>query len=241
MRKANPDAVIDAFRERVTQSLNDWRAIDAAILAHTRVDSLRLRRRAASDSFLALIISWEAFFSAWVVAAVNREPTAAAVRLTDQISKYATEQLNVPDEVLSRTLLATSHLNLAAVRGILDKRGFNTAVRSHKELIEIAEQWLAGSYKTAALGVSSYQFCPALIGRLVRNVFAHESDAALAEASAAARRTSVPLPFRTTTGRNFDVRAWRTYILQVPPGETAPRVELFHTALNDLARQFRTT
>lgn len=240
MNKADPNAVIDTFIAETSAALSDWRSIDEALLAHAVIaDRLRLRRRAARDSFLALVIAWERFFSAWMTAAVNRDPSQAALRLTEKITRHATDELMVPSDVLSRSLLATSHLNLTAVRGILDSKGFNTVARDHGELTELSANWLAGPYLAAASAITSYQFRPAPIGRLVRNVFAHESEAALKDANGAVRSGSVPLHFRVTRVRNLDVRDWHTYIFQAPGASTARRVELFHTEFSALAERFR--
>lgn len=240
MNKADPNAVIDAFVDGSRAALDDWRAIDEAISAHASSSvRLRLRRRAARDSFLALFIAWERFFSAWAVAAVNRDPAQAAARLSEKITRHATDDLNVPTDVLSRTLLATSHLNLVAVRGILDSKGFNTVVRSQGELKKFANAWLSGPYLAAATAITAYHFRPAVVSRLVRNVFAHESESALAEANTSARHGGVTAQFRVTNTRNLDVRAWHIYVLQSPAGSAHTRVELFHIALAELAERFR--
>lgn len=241
MKKADPNAVVDAFRSRVNASLADWRAIDAAVTAQaSSADRLRLRRRAASDSFLALVIAWESFLSSWVVASVNRAPEAAAQRLTERLTAHATETLNVPEAVLSKSLLATSHLSLDTVRGILDSRGYNTTVNDHAALVKLSGRWLSGPYKVAADGITAYEFSPALIGRLLRNALAHESDAALQEVNRRARGAGVKAPFRVSRARDLDVRSWRAYLFQVPAGETRHRVELFHQEYDDLAASLRT-
>lgn len=236
MKKADPNAVVDAFRDRVAESLADWESIDEAVSLHSSgADMLRLRRRAASDSFLALVISWESFFSSWIVAAVNRAPETAAKTLTVQLADHATAKLNIPAAVVSKSLLATSHLSLDAVRNILDSRGYNTTVRDHKEFEMLSNTWLAGSYKLAADSITSHAFSPVLVGRLVRNALAHESEAALKEVNLRARHGAVKKAFRVTRARALDVRSWRAYLFQIPDGSSSPRVALFHHEFSTMA------
>lgn len=240
VKKADPNAVVDAFRARVAESLADWEAIDEAVELHSSPpDTLRLRRRAASDSFLALVISWESFFSSWIVAAVNRAPEQAADTLAAQLTAHATLKLNIPAAVVSKSLLATSHLSLDAVRTILDSKGYNTTVRDHKELVELSDAWLAGPYKLAADSITAHAFSPALVGRLVRNALAHESESALKEVNKRARGGGVKRAFRVTRTRDLDLRSWRAYLFQTPDGESHKRVAIFHQEFLDLAAALR--
>jgi hypothetical protein len=241
VKKADPNAIVDAFRVRVAESLADWEAIDEAVkLRSSPQDTLRLRRRAASDSFLALVISWESFFSSWIVAAVNRAPKRAADTLAAQLTAHATAKLNIPAAVVSKSLLATSHLSLDAVRMILDSKGYNTTVRDHKELEALSDTWLAGPYKLAADSITAHAFSPALVGRLVRNALAHESEAALKNVNKLARSGGVKKAFRVTRARDLDLRSWRAYLFQVPDGESRNRVALFHQEFSSMAAALRT-
>lgn len=240
VNKADPNGVVASFEKRTNSALADWRAIDSAVRAHAvKGDALLLRRRAAGDSLLALYGSWESFVSSWITAAVNRDPSAAASNLADKLTEHAKTKLGVPENVLSQSLLATSHLNLAAVRQILDARGFNIAVRDYKELQRYANGWLAGPYASAVQSINAYALMPAVVARVVRNAIAHESEAALADANNLVRGSNVPSLFRVNQTRNLDVRAWRTYVLQSPAGTSSTRIEAFHVELGRLAAMFR--
>lgn len=240
MRKADPNRVITDFETKTASALKDWQSIDAAITA-SATDTLRLRRRAASDSLLVLMVSWETFISSWMTAAVNRDTSTAVARLTRQINTYATGALRVPTHALSQTHLATSHLTLSDVHGLLDDQGYNIAIRDKKELAVYETQWLAGPYQAAAQSVTAFNFMPAVVGRLVRNALAHQSTSALAEANRVVRQGSTPAIFKTNPARrrDLDVAAWRAYVLQSFGTQTRPRIERFHEELQNLAGRFR--
>lgn len=241
MNKADPNAVVLDFDVRTSVALAEWASTDALLGAHApAAEKLGLRRKVASDAFLALAVSWERFYSAWVAAAVNRAPAVAVARLDGQLKAHALRELKIPASALSASMLASSHLSLSGVRTVLDADGQNIVARSHKDMVKTAEDWLDGACRTAALSVTSYDFAPAHLARLVRNVLAHESALALKLANEYSRGRGVPPGLRVTTQNNLDVRAWRAYLFARPPGRTAPRVALFHASLRDLAARFRT-
>lgn len=240
--KAEPNAVISTFEASAGSALDDWRAIDLAISTHAdSTNRLRLRRRAASDSLLALLGSWESFTTSWFTAAINREPSRALAKTAERITTHATEELRVPPALLSQTMLATSHFNLATIRKLLDKNGYNITIRRHSELKEFGEKWLADPYRAAVAGITSYQFMPAVVGRLVRNALAHASDASLSEVNSVVRGNNVPPAFRITRARNLDVSGCRAYVMQPAPSTPARRlrIEHFHIELQQLANRFR--
>lgn len=118
MRKASPDDVVATFVASTAEALSDWETIDSALLT----ESLSLRRRAASDAFFALAVSWESFLSRWLVAAVNRDASQAARHLAKELEDYATIELRVPSTHLSSTLITQSHFSLSLVRQLLDPK-----------------------------------------------------------------------------------------------------------------------
>lgn len=89
MRKASPNDVAAAFTTATADALADWETIDAALASQ----SLSLRRRAASDAFLSLAVSWESFLSRWLVAAVNKDASQAVRQLATRLQEHAEEGL----------------------------------------------------------------------------------------------------------------------------------------------------
>lgn len=239
MKKADPDLRIDDFVRRTDASLADWKAIDAAILA-TGSGTLRLRRRAATDSFLALAISWEAFMSSWFVAAVNREPRKAVRYLTTALQTHATNDLRIPTTILSPTLLTSSHLTRSDVASILDKNGRNFVMADHADLVGKSKRWLYHPYGTRARALTELDFAAAFAARKIRNLFAHESASASAEAWALVSTPASVLPTAlrvTTRTRRFNIDGWRGYMLEAAVKK--PRVEIFHDELYALANKLR--
>jgi hypothetical protein len=239
VKKADPDLRIDEFIDRAAESLADWKAIDAAIVAAGR-GGLRLRRRAATDSFLALAISWEAFLSGWFVAAVNREPRKAIRYLRAALEDHATNELRVPRVILSPTLLTSSHLTRADVAKILDPNGRNFVMADHADFMRKSKKWLYHPYGTRARAVSELEFSVAFVARKVRNLFAHESASASSEAWDIVSDPAAVLPAQLRVGgrtNKFNISGWRGYILESVGG--VPRVEFFHQELSALAGRLR--
>jgi len=234
MNKAEPNAVVDDFVTRTTEALGDWTAIDAYIPPRTP-RTLSLRRRVAGDAFLALMISWEGFFSDWMIAAVNRRPGKAVATLTSRLNAYADKDLGLPPGRLSASLLTTSHLNLGDVRRVLDASGHNIVARDYAELQKHADRWLTDGYETAVRSVTSYAFSPVVVGRLVRNAMAHASESALTEVDRSLRAASIPPELRLTAVKKNSVPGWRSYLTAKPTVGSAARVELLHRSLISVA------
>ncbi len=229
MNKSNPNSAVDAFVGSATNALADWKVIDQALSSH----GIQLRRRAAADSFVALAVSWETFISNWVVACVNRDSSVAVARLNSQLRDYAIKDVGVPEGHVAGALITKPHLTLAEVRRMLSPNDYNVPVRSHGNLHDLATRWFAEPYRGAALGISSFQFCPAVLTRLVRNVFAHRSVSSLAAANDVAAQTSTPISLRWTGDGRLDVDGWRRYLLTA--NGTVSRLEVLHNNLSDLA------
>jgi len=240
MNKANPNEIIDDFEKSTKLALKDWQSTDKLLSNAHKDDRLRLRRRLASDSFLALSISWESFMSAWFVAALNRDPSQALITNTNRMREFAIHDLRIPSSVVATKLFTTSHLNLENTRGMLDPNGYNITMSNRNDFKKKANRWLAGDYRLVATAVTTVEYSPALLGRLVRNAFAHQSESALAAANTAVRSTSMAPDFRITTVSNLGVSGWRAYTRQEVPPTNKSRVELFHTALEDLATKLKT-
>jgi hypothetical protein len=239
MKKANPDLRIAEFAQRTQESLADWQAIDAAIVA-LGTGNLRLRRRAATDSFLALAISWEAFMSGWFIAAVNREPRRAVRFLTIELQNHALNELNIPASILSPSLVTSSHLTRDAVATILDKNGRNVVMADHKDLMKKSKKWLYHPYGTRTASITELDYSAAFAARKIRNMFAHESESASTEAwKMVTEASSVLIPQLKVTGRKskFNLDGWRGYIFESVNGK--PRVQVFHEELIVLAQRLR--
>jgi len=231
VRKANPNDVIDTFVQTTSAALSDWQAIDSA------VGDLRLRRRVASDAFLALAVAWETFLSQWLVAAVNRDSSTAVTYLSGRLRNHALEELRVPNTHVSAALITKNHFTLALVRQLLDPHDNNVVLREHGELKQFASRWLAGDFSSRLSGISSYQFKPVLAARLVRNALAHQSESALKRANDELRKSTVPAALRVTTSRELSVDGWRRYLLSIT--SATPRIAVFHTELRATANLLR--
>jgi len=233
MRKASPNLVVDDFIASASDSLRDWQRIDVALAN----ESIALRRRAASDSFLALAVTWESFISEWLVAAVNKDASQAVAHLTAKMTSHGVDELRLPSTHIAATLITQGHFNLASVKQILDPNDSNIVVRHHKDLKTLGDRWLAPPYHGALTGFSAHQFAPALATRLVRNVLAHNSDRALSEANDILRKPFVPAALRVTNARRPQLDGWRRYLLAPHGGH--PRVAILHTSLSTIAGQLR--
>lgn len=233
MNKADPNAAIDAFQSGARSAHSDWSAIDAALVPL----GLAIRRRAASDAFLALAVTWEAFISTWLVAAVNKDTSKAIARVSKKLREHALDELRLPAGAIAGTLVTTSHLNLTNVRDLLDPKGWNVVIRTQKELGRFADDWLAGDYESRAAAISGYQYAPALIVRLIRNALAHQSQGAIDEANAAVRLKTIPVVLRYSGKRSLGVAGWGRYLLasSVP----VPRIASLYTELIALAERLR--
>lgn len=231
MRKASPNEVIDAFVQSTSAGLADWQTIDASL------SDLRLRRRVASDAFLALAVAWETFLSQWLIAAVNRDSSTAVRYLSQRLQDHATGELRVPQTHVSVTLITKHHFTLALVRQLLDPHDNNVVLREHKDLKDFADRWLAGSYGQQLSTITSYQFKPVLATRLVRNALAHQSESALQRANGELRKSTVPLSLRVTTSRQLNVDGWRRYLLSIT--SATPRLAVYHTELAATAQLLR--
>lgn len=229
VNKTDPNGIVDDFVAQAASALADWQHIGAAI-QHERI---AVRRRSAADAFMALAVSWESFMSEWLVGAVNRDASRTVATLDQKLREHAQEKLRVPAGHVAATLATKGHLSMGEVRGLLDPKDYNVAIRSRDELRAFAAEWLAGAYRAQALGVTAFQFAPVLLTRVIRNALAHRSAAAISEANRVARLGTTPVSFRVAGARKLDVAGWRTYLLQGHNG--TPRVELLHTSLSQFA------
>ncbi|TDE89588.1 hypothetical protein EXU48_20740 [Occultella glacieicola] len=229
MRKASPNDVVAGFTTATAGALTDWETIDAALAAQ----SLSLRRRAASDAFLSLAVSWESFLSRWLVAAVNKDASRAVSQLATRLQEHAEEELRVPRSHLAATLITQSHFSLNLVRQLLDPNENNIVIREHGDLDQFARRWLADPYRTALTGISSFQFKPVLATRLIRNALAHQSESALKRANDELRKSTVPVGLRVTGARRLSVDGWRRYLLSI--SSYRPRIAVLHDELATVA------
>ncbi len=156
MRKASPNEVIDAFVQSTSAGLADWQVIDASL------SDLRLRRRVASDAFLALAVAWETFLSQWLIAAVNRDSSTAVRYLTQRLQDHATGELRVPQTHVSATLITKNHFTLALVRQLLDPHDNNVVLREHKRSQGLRGPLAGGQLRTAVVHhhLLPVQACP---------------------------------------------------------------------------------
>ncbi len=229
MRKASPNDVVAAFITATSDALTDWETIDAALATQP----LKLRRRAASDAFLSLAVSWESFLSRWVVASVNKDASQAVSYLTTRLQAHAQDELRVPTTHIAATLITQSHFSLDLVRQLLDPNENNIVLREHSDLDKYARRWLADPYRASLSGISSYQFKPVLATRLIRNALAHESESALKRANDELRKSTVPPGLRVTGTRRLSVDGWRRYLLAI--SSTRPRIAILHDDLSAVA------
>jgi hypothetical protein len=229
VNKADPNDIVLAFAAATHDALADWRTIDSALLP----EGIRLRRKAAADSFLALAVSWESFMSRWLIAAANRDSSQVVATLSTKVRDYAKDELRIPQQHIANLAVTRSHFTVGEIRRLLDPKEYNIAVRNRQELKRLSESWLSGAYRTAALAISDYQFRPALITRVLRNALAHQSSAALAEANDVVALTSTPTQLRWTGARRLDVDGWRRNLLTTTA--PTPRIETIHNALILLA------
>jgi hypothetical protein len=194
VNKSDPNEIVDDFVAATRASIADWKTIDSVLSG----EGVRLRRRAAADSFMALAVSWEGFLSRWLIAAINRDASQAVLTLETRITSHATAQLRIPGRHLSASLITRSHMTVAEGRRLLDPDDYNIVIRSRADLKDSASTWLADPYRAAAVGVSEYQFRPALLTRLIRNVLAHHSNAAVTAANDQAAKGSTSASLRWT-------------------------------------------
>ena len=231
VRKASPNDVIDSFVQSTSADLADWQIIDASL------HDLRLRRRVASDAFLALAVAWETFLSQWLIAAVNRDSSTAVTYLSQRLQDHATNELRVPQTHVSATLITKNHFTLDLARQLLDPHDSNVVLRERRELKVFADRWLAASYRQQLAAITSYQFKPVLATRLVRNALAHQSESALKRANDELRKSTMPLALRVTTSRRLNVDGWRRYLLSIT--SATPRLAVYHTELATTSQLLR--
>lgn len=246
MRKASPNDIVDDFVGSVSTALIDWQVVDTAAKANSL--SLRVRRRVASDSFLALTVAWERFLSRWLVAAVNKDASRAAARLTEKLKSHAHVELKVPSSHISSPLIATSHFSLASVRGVLGAQDDNIVLRSHKDLQKFADEWLGPALSGSLKTVSSYHFNWVLAMRLIRNALVHQSDKSLRQVNDSLRTSSMPPEIRVVGTRNLSANGCGAYLYkriaahtssQLPMVGRQPRLVLFHFKLSSIAGQLK--
>lgn len=132
MNKVDPDVVVDDFITTIRSSHRDWQTIDIALTAQP----VAIKRKAATDSFLQLAVTWESFMSDWWVAAINRDSTTFVATLEARLRGYAKRDMRLdPTADLAATLITKAHLDLEAVRRLLDPGGTpNTA--SSRSMLE---------------------------------------------------------------------------------------------------------
>lgn len=232
VNKSDPNDIVDNFVATTNDALDDWRTIDGVL----STQGVRLRRRAAADSFMALAVSWESFLSRWLVAAINRNASQAVRALETKIREYAIDNLRVPEAHVATTLVTRSHLTVAEVRRLLDPEEFNIMISSRADLKKFAMSWLADPYQGAATGITTHQFRTAHLTRLVRNVLAHHSTTAITAANEFVTQNSTPATLRWTGSRRLDVAGWRRYLFTTTT--PVPRVEILHNELATLAGRF---
>lgn len=110
----------------------------------------------------------------------------------------------------------------------------------HADFIRKSKKWLYHPYGTRARAVSELDFSAAYAARKIRNLFAHESASASAEAWALVTDPTSVLPTGLrVVGRSkkFSISGWRGYILESVA--KVPRVEVFHNELSALAVRLR--
>lgn len=230
MKKASPDRVVDEFHSSVVQAIDDWRVIDAALEKHP----IALRRRIASDAFLSLGVSWEAFLSRWLIAAINKDSTRASEMLADQIRKSAVDDLRIPETHLSSSLLVRTHFTLASVRDMVDQEGRNITLRNRSEAKKFGDKWLTDPYKQALQALRPLDFTILTGLRLVRNALAHRSPSSLGEAATFLRKETVPPNIRLTSKRTVNIDGWKSYLY------ADARIVEYHNEVVRIAQALRT-
>ncbi|THV41799.1 hypothetical protein [Glycomyces buryatensis] len=235
MNKSSPNAIVNDFVEATQNALGDWESIDAAL----GKQDLRLRRRVASDAFFALAVSWEVFFSDWLIAAVNKDSSRAAQNLSDQLEQYAIRELGVPKSHVAATLITQSHFNMDSARAILDSKDANIVLREYADLRKHAERWLAGDYRQTLLNIRKFEFKSVLAMRLVRNALAHQSPAALSRANDELRSNRMPVELRVTIKGQLTADGWRRYLLTT--GGPRPKIALYHDKIAAVAGSLEVT
>jgi hypothetical protein len=173
VRKQNPNDVVTAFRSEVLSIQNEWGAIRTAI----GTTAGPLAKRATTDAFTRVAVTFEAFRSDWHIAAINRDSGAFQAALT--ADAVALVKAGSYPTLASRVQVDLPlHPPLDLIRELLAARGDHLSIRNYDHWKTRAKSQLTDPWKAQLLGMHNADRAVLNAVIAIRNVLAHNSTRA---------------------------------------------------------------
>lgn len=231
MKKQDPNNCVDAIQEAITVSLAEWLTIDTALADQP----VAIKRKVASNAFLQLAVNWEFFLSDWWLASINRDASNLIDGFDQKLRTHATDKLGLAEDQLAGKLVTLKHLNVSAVRRLLDNDGSNLAFYGLEDVKSKAGKQLADPYRTRVLTMPHTDWQVADVTRVVRNALAHQSPKSISNVNDLLDQDDLAQSLKRGQKR-LDLKGIRRY---VRGPDDASRMPVIHAGLSKVAEHLR--
>jgi hypothetical protein len=173
MRKSNPDNVRTDFATELTALIAYFERVRQAVSGsvHEKADSSRL----AESVFVSAYVAFEGFTSNLFIAYLNRDPTLFQQSFDTRIRTSVTEKFS-PWHSARVNFSNIRHINVDALREIIDPSQKNMTFRSAAFMKQRAADWLAAPYRNRLHGLTAHDDRLIDTAREIRNYISHRSD-----------------------------------------------------------------
>lgn len=181
MRKSDPAIVRAEFDSEMTRLSDHFQRVLDAITgsAHQMADASRL----AESVFVSAYVSFEGFVSNLFIAYLNRDPTAFQHSVDTRMLQSLQQKFGPWHS--ARTSFATlSHVNVDAIRDILDPDQKNLTFGSTAKMKERAAEILVPEYRDRIQALTDHDARVLDTARATRNYISHRSDSAYRDMNA---------------------------------------------------------
>jgi hypothetical protein len=170
-RSQDPNGVVADFLDLIGKSLDMWQK------ASDQVKTAELKKQVSIDAFQRLATGLEEFRSDWHIAAINRDSTRFRAYVTDEIKKVvATSRYAQASDYVQ---VSMGHLNVSALRKLLDPRGFHLSFDNTKDWQRRAGNELSDKYakKLHHIIKADRRLLDTVVA--IRNCVAHNSQSSI--------------------------------------------------------------
>ena len=135
MRKINPADICDEFRDEIG-TLETFLTDSLAVAYSSRNKSLL-----AELVFHRAYVAVESFLSAWIIGAINRDPSKFIAHRTTAITQSLSDKFS-PWDALQLTYSPPAHIAVADLTILVDPDGWNLTFKSFDKLKSKCTDWL---------------------------------------------------------------------------------------------------
>ena len=177
MRKINPADICDEFRDEIG-TLETFLTDSLAVAYSSRNKSLL-----AELVFHRAYVAVESFLSAWIIGAINRDPSKFIAHRTTAITQSLSDKFS-PWDALQLTYSPPAHIAVADLTILVDPDGWNLTFKSFDKLKSKCTDWLTPMYAAKVGAVPNQRQKLIDAAKAIRNCVAHQSRSSFTEMNA---------------------------------------------------------